>query len=142
MKALALISMLTVLSAVPAVQASDTDTVSIAAPRLRIELPGTIYRMQPGEFRDFVQSYSLSDGKALSLFIRGKTMYAKVQDQPAHQIVAATPNTFVALDQKLKMTIELLDNGDVRGELLMAVPTESVANHGEAGEKLLAVSFR
>ncbi|MES2072473.1 MAG: hypothetical protein V4488_19090 [Pseudomonadota bacterium] len=142
MKAFALISIMAALSGAPAVKASDTDTVSISAPAPRIELPSKFYKMWPEEFYNYIQSYSLSDGKTLSVFSRGRKMYAAVEGLPAHEIVATASNTFVALDQKLQMTIELLDNGDARGELLMVVPAERIGNRDAAGEKFVAVSFR
>ncbi|GGC72963.1 hypothetical protein [Undibacterium terreum] len=144
MKTLALISLLTALSATQLAQAqteSASDTVTISAREPKIELPGKFYRMLPEEFKYYKQAYSLSNGKTLSLFSRGRSMFAEINGQPAHEIAAITSNSFIALDQKLKMTIQLLDNDEVRGELLMLVPSEQVAGQAGAGEKMVVVGL-
>ena len=142
MKTLALISVLTALSTMPMAKiVSASDTVTISAPETKIELPGKFYRMLPEEFKYYKQAYSLSDGNTLTLFSRGKSMFAHVNGQPAHEIVATSRDSFVALDQKLKMTIQLLDNDEVRGELLMIVPREQVAGSATSGEKMLVVDL-
>jgi hypothetical protein len=142
MKTFALISFLSVLSTVPMARAqTSSDTITISAPERRIEAPSHVYRMWDDEFADFKRVYFLSDGKTLSLYSKGKRMYAEVDGQATHEIVATTPNTFVALDRKLKMRIDLVSDDEARGELLMAVPAQPVAGNTEPGEKLVAVVF-
>ena len=55
-------------------------------------------------------------------------MYARIDDQDEHRIIAATSNSFVALDRQLAMRIDLRDDGSVGGEVLMMVPAESLAS--------------
>lgn len=142
MKTLALVSLLTVLSATPIVNATEPDTVNIVGPRLTIEQPVPISRMWSQDYYDYKGSYSLSNGGTLSLFSRGRKMYANLEGEPAHEVVATASNTFVALDRKLKMTIDLLPNGEVRGQLLIVLPAERVASGDITGEKMLVVDLR
>jgi hypothetical protein len=51
----------------------------------------------------------------------GRQMYARIGDGERKQMVAAQSNVFVALDRKLKMTI----NSDLSGEVLMPVSGRS-----------------
>ncbi|MES2104522.1 MAG: hypothetical protein V4634_10920 [Pseudomonadota bacterium] len=142
MKKLVLISILSALSwSASAQTVSDSDTVTISGAERTIALPDHYSNMWPDQFRDYLGAYSLSNGKILTVFSRGTRVYAKLQDQSAHQLVATAANTFVALDRKLKMRIELRDNGDVGGELLMAVPRESLSGGG-TGEQLVSFAFR
>lgn len=142
MKKFALVSILSTLSLVAVAQnASTSDTVTISGTERTISLPSQYYKMWPVEFYEYKGAYSLSDGKSLTLFSRGQKMYAKVQDQDAHEIVAAASNVFVALDEKLKMRIDLHDDGSVGGELLMLVKRDVAGGNGSA-EQLVAVAFR
>ncbi|KQV85894.1 hypothetical protein ASD15_30185 [Massilia sp. Root351] len=96
--------------------------------------------MDEADFGAFKGGYELSNGQVLVLKRVGTRMYAEVGEMGLHQIVAVSPNTFVALDQKLKVRIDIDRRGDVGGELLMVVPGSSVA--GGAPEQLLRVAFR
>lgn len=143
MKKLILISILSALSlAATAQSASDTDTVTISGAEQKITLPSNYSKMWPEDFYAYKGSYDLSNGKSLFVFSRGSKMYAQVEDQPGHEIVAATSNTFVALDKQLKMTIDLHDNGDVSGELLMVVKPGGLASGVMTGAQYMAVAFR
>ena len=120
--------------------AQQEETVTIAAPSLRIEAPTNRRYMDPVEFRTFKGDYQLSNGQVLALRRVGARMYAEVGQMGEHQIVAVSHNTFIALDQKLKVRIDIDEGGgDVGGELLMVVPA-SVAGQGQ--EQLLRVAFR
>lgn len=140
MKRLVLISILSALPlAVAAQTAIDANTVTIS----KGDAQNQSYKMLPGEFAEFKGLYSLSDGRTLFLFSRqGAKMYANVQDQPAHEIIATGPNTFVALDRQLKMTIDRHVNGDVSGELLMLNAPRPVARGESPGDQYTAVAFR
>jgi hypothetical protein len=116
------------------------DTVTIPAPTLRIDAPVKRY-MSEMEFSAFKGGYDLSNGEVLTLKRVGNRMYAEVGDWGQHQIVAVSKDTFVALDQKLKVRIDINNFGDVGGELLMVVPGNSVAGQ-PAQEQLLRVAFR
>lgn len=115
------------------------DRVTIPAPQLRIEAPTRRYYMDEADFGAFKGGYELSNGQVLVLKRVGTRMYAEVGEMGQHQIVAVSHNTFVALDQKLQVRIDIDQRGDVGGELLMVVPA-SLAGQGQ--EQLLRVAFR
>lgn len=127
------------LSAV-AQEVSDIDTVTIS-PELRITVPAKIYRMSPDQFYQFKGAYELSNGMTLSLFNRGRWMYARLNDGERHEIVATSHNAFVAKDQQLQMRIDLHDNGDVSGELLMVVPGKTAQNSETGVPQLIAIAM-
>jgi hypothetical protein len=122
-------------------QAQIDDRVTIPAPRLTIDLPERTYMMDSSEFREFRGTYTLSDGRQLRMRSFGRLMYAEVGEEGEHRLVAANHNTFVALDRKLKVRIDLADNGDVGGEVLMAVPMQ-VAGTGEVQEVVVRLAAR
>jgi hypothetical protein len=119
---------------------SEVDTVNIS-PELRITVPAKIYRMSPDQFYQFKGAYELSNGMTLSLFNRGHWMYAQLNDGERHEIVATSHNAFVAKDQQLQMTIDLHDNGDVSGELLMVVPGKTAQNSEIGVPQLLTIAM-
>lgn len=121
-------------------EASDVDTVTIS-PELRITAPSKIYRMSPEEFYQFKGGYDLSNGMTLSLFSRGRWMYARLNDGERHEIVATSHNAFVAKDQQLQMRIDLHDNGDVGGELLMVVPSKTAQNSEIGVPQVLTIAM-
>jgi hypothetical protein len=124
--------------------AQQSETVTIPAPTQTIsaiEAPTQRVYMGEMEFGAFKGGYDLSNGQVLTLTRKGSRMYAEVGDLGAHQIVAVSQNTFVALDQKLKVRIELDAPGNVGGELLMVVPGRSVAGL-PAQDTLMRVAFQ
>jgi hypothetical protein len=121
---------------------NDVETVTISKPQLTIEIPARTYRMTPEEFYQFKGLYELSNGQTLSLFQRGNAQYAQVSDQERHKIVATADNAFVALDKQLQMRIDIKDNGDVTGELLMVVPAKTLSDGTVRKEQYLVASLR
>ena len=141
MKKLIAISVLSALSfAAYAQTSSDVATVEISGDK-SINLPSKIYRMDSDEFYKFKGSYFLSNGMTLSLFERGRTMFARIDNQDRHQIVASASNAFVAKDLQLKMRIDLADNGDVSGELTYVVPSQINAENQVTKQKLVTAVF-
>lgn len=110
----------------------DSQTVTIPGGRLQtIELPEHRYFMSAETFGQFRGGYELSNGQVLYLRNAGSLgamMYARIDDQEEHRIIAADSNRFVALDRQLAMRIDLRDNGSVGGEVLMLVPAEKLAS--------------
>ncbi len=139
MKRLVLISLLSALPLAVAAQSTpDANTVTISSG----DAQSQAYKMQPREFAEFKGLYSLSNGQTLFVFSRqGTTMYANVKGQPAHEIIATGPNTFVALDRQLKMTIDRRTNGEVSGELLMRVAPQ-LANGAWSADEYKSIAFR
>ncbi|SFI43978.1 hypothetical protein SAMN04515618_12426 [Collimonas sp. OK307] len=143
MKNLILISVASLFALAASAQtATDNQTVNVTGPTLRIDLPSQYHRMHPDEFYDYMRSYSLSNGGTLAVFYRGRQMYAEVGDLGRHEIVAAAPNVFVALDQQLRMTINLRGDTDASGELIMVVPRKQLADGSLVGGQRLVASFR
>ena len=109
----------------------DSQTVVIPGGRLQtIELPAQRHFMNAQDFAPFRGGYELANGQVLHLRNAGSigAMYARIDDQDEHRIIAATSNSFVALDRQLAMRIDLRDDGSVGGEVLMMVPAEALAS--------------
>jgi hypothetical protein len=110
----------------------DSQTVTIPGGRLHtIELPVHRHLMSAETFSPFRGAYELSNGQVLYLRNAsniGAFMYARIDDQEEHRIIASSRDSFVSLDRKLAMRIDLRDDGSVGGEVLMQVPAEKLAN--------------
>lgn len=110
----------------------DSQTVTIPGGRLHtIELPAHRHFMSAETFAPFRGGYELSNGQVLHLRNAGSIgaiMYARIDNQDAHRIIASGRNSFVALDRQLAMRIDLRDDGSVGGEVLMRVPAEKLAS--------------
>lgn len=146
MKALMLFSILGALSLSAAAQTAQDpadpqqQVVPVKGNEYRIDLPSNHHKMWPSDYYNYINHYSLSNGMTLSISKHGDSMYASVDDTP-HKIAAIAPNTFVALDKQLKMHINLLDNGDVSGDVLMVVPAQKLSDGTVQGERLLYVAM-
>jgi|GEM_PF-582789 len=110
----------------------DSQTVVVPGGRLHtIELPAHKHFMSAERFAPFRGGYELSNGQVLYLRNAGSIgamMYARIDDQEEHRIIATGSDSFVALDQQLAMRIDLRDDGSVGGEVLMRVPAETLAS--------------
>jgi hypothetical protein len=110
----------------------DSQTVVVPGGHLQtIELPAHRHIMSAQEFSPFRGGYELSNGQVLYLRNAssiGAIMYARIDDQDEHRIVATDSDSFVALDRQLAMRIDLRDDGSVGGEVLMVVPAEKLAS--------------
>ncbi|MBV8666503.1 MAG: hypothetical protein JO269_08480 [Burkholderiaceae bacterium] len=96
--------------------APDVNTVTVSG----IGVPRHPYPMGPDEFYKFKGSYDLANGQTLSLFNRGRVMFAKIGGQARHSIVAASPDTFVAKDHMMKIRFDPAhEDGDRTGELFL-----------------------
>lgn len=125
--------------ATTAVPAFAEETVKIPAPTQTIDLPAHRYPMARQDFDDFRGAYELSNGQTLYLTHNGIAMYAEIDRQGTHRIVAASPDSFVALDRQLKMRIDLKQDGTVGGELTMVVPRKQFAGSDEAPQQEVIV---
>lgn len=110
----------------------DSQTVTIPGGRLHtIELPAHRHFMNAEDFSPFRGGYELSNGQVLHLRNAGSIgaiMYARIDNQDEHRIIASGRNSFVALDRQLAMRIDLRDDGSVGGEVLKRVPAEKLAS--------------
>jgi hypothetical protein len=129
MKKLILASLLSVASLAAYSQtANPAETVTVPGHALRIDAPTQTRYMDRDDFYPYKGAYELANGQTLVLTARGNKMYAEVNEQGQHQIVATSANAFTALDRQLQMTIELLPNDNVHGELLMVVPERTMSD--------------
>lgn len=69
-------------------------------------------------------------------------MYARIDNGQWHKLVAAAPNTFVALDRQLKMEINLLDDEKVSGWVTMVVPQQTLASGVVLPERAVRLAVR
>lgn len=135
--------LLGMLALVPAARAQQSDTISVPvrANDARIELPDSYSKMWPDRYDEYRGGYTLSNGQILSIRSFGTNMYAYVDNDHWHKIVAVAPNTFVALDRQLKMEINLHD-GDASGWLTMVVPAQQLSGGGFVPEKIVSFVMR
>ena len=120
----------------------ETTSVPVRAPELSIELPATYKKMWPDRYDEYRGSYNLANGQTLSIRSFGYNMYAYVDRDRWHKIVAVAPNTFVALDRKLKMEINLLGEDDANGWVTMVVPAQQLSSGELAPEKIVTFAMR
>jgi len=119
---------------------SDDNTVTINAAVPAITLPTEPRVMTADDFGKFVGSYTLSNGKTMSLFLRASTKYAAIEGESMHALVAKSGNSFVAKDKRLAITIELHDHGDASGTVLIAVPGARLAS-GETNDRVIKLTM-
>jgi len=106
----------------------EGESVTIPAPRLQIVVPEHTYRMDRRDFEEYSGGYELSNGQTLTLRHNGFAMYASLDGQEPHRIVATGRNSFVALDRKLQVKLDLQPDGKVGGEVLIALPSQTLAD--------------
>lgn len=98
------------------------------AGELTLALPEQHRKMWPADYRDYVRQYSLSNGMTMRIFPSGNNMYAALDNGEWHKLVSSKGNTFTALDQRLAMRIQLLDNDEAAGDLVLMLPVRSPDN--------------
>lgn len=112
MKKLVLISIFGAMSlAAMGQESSNVEEIIVTAPA--IQLPSQPYRLNRDELDNVLGWYELSNGETMSLFSVRGDLYAQVKGQPRHEIVAASPDTFVAKDRQMKI---VLDRDEAVGE--------------------------
>lgn len=114
-------------------------TVDVPALSLRITPPAQPRYISREDFQPYAGEYTLANGQTLRLRQYGGLLYAKVGDGEEHRIVAAAPNLFVALDRKLKVRIDRRDDGTLKGELVMMVPPQRMADGSMRLERVAAL---
>ncbi|MFC0131021.1 hypothetical protein [Massilia eurypsychrophila] len=127
-----LATFLTTLALAGTAQTAPDDT-SVRIPGYQIQLPEQPYRLMPGDFNDFKGAYDMSNGDTMVLRQYGRKLFAEIGDGPRTEIVPAARNEFVSVDEQLKMTLNRNVDGLVKGELLMALPRQTMGQAGGAG---------
>jgi hypothetical protein len=123
-------------------QEPETMSVPVRANDLSIELPATYKKMWPDRYDEYKGAYTLANGQKLSIRSFGVNMYAYVDNDRWHKIVAVAPNTFVALDRQLKMEINLLDDDNASGWVTMVVPAQQLSSGELVPEKIVSFAMR
>jgi len=139
MKKLALLMALSVTSLVCAAQ--DVPTVPVPAVEKQIELPTAARKMWPDEFAPYLRAYDLSNGQALVVYNRGSTVYAALDHDHPHKLMALSGNTFVSQDRALKMHVELGEGEAASGYVLIALPAQQMADGSTEPAQTLLVSI-
>lgn len=130
------------------IAASTLATAQVLPPERTVEVPALSLRITPPaqpryisreDFQPYAGEYTLASGQTLRLRQYGGLLYAKVGDGEEHRIVAAAPNLFVALDRKLKVRIDRRDDGTLKGELVMMVPPQRMADGSMRLERVAAL---
>ncbi|HEU4375238.1 MAG TPA: hypothetical protein VFS02_17210 [Telluria sp.] len=124
MKRLLISTLLGVLSLGAIAQTAPESEVRIHG--RQIELPAQPYHMFLGDFDVYKGGYELSNGETMELFSRGTHMFAVIGERPRTEMVAASPNEFVAVDKQFKMTLAR-QSGEVTGEVLLRAPSNVMA---------------
>lgn len=129
MKRVILFSILGAFTLVAAAQTSqDTSSVTISAAQ-EISLPGNVYKTNSEERREIRGQYDLENGKILTVSNVGRKVYAEIEGQQQAEMVAASPNVFVATSRKMKLKFDQSENGNVTG----VVATYVVRNQAALG---------
>lgn len=134
MRTMIALSLLSALSLPALAQNDDINSVTIKSH------PNKHYRMSPDEFERFVATYDLSNGMSISLYYKGFTMYAKLNNEFPDRLVATSLNTFESKDSALKIRIDLNDFGDASGEV--QIPIVSSALAGNKATSYMVVALR
>lgn len=130
MKRLIISTFLGVLSLAATAQSGSDQSVRI--PAYQIDLPVKAIHVFPGDFDPYKGWYDLSNGDSMVLSASGRHIFATVGERPRTELVKAAPNTFVAVDKSLKMTLDEDTDGIMKGEMLMVVPhAAGLANAGD-----------
>ncbi|WP_228893438.1 hypothetical protein [Pseudoduganella aquatica] len=146
MKKIILAVLLGAASLAAVAQNMQTDeSVQVPGRALKIELPALPLHMDRDQSGAFRGSYTLSNGQMLHLRqygIAGTALYAEIDQQGPRKLVAASPNSFVAVDRSLKVTLELKPDGDAGGEVLMRVPAQRMADGTLSQAKVISATVR
>ena len=67
------------------------------------------------QYRDFLGSYDLADGRTLAIIYRGHQLWAEFDGGTGVEIVADGPAMFIARDGRFRLTFVQHANGSVSG---------------------------
>ena len=99
----------------PSSAADDaSQTVTISGTH-RIQLPAHPQRLKAGEFSAVTGQYALADGRTLTVAGTPGHMTAEMEGVPRVELVAASPTSYVARNQRLALSFDQEANGSVTG---------------------------
>lgn len=124
--------------------ASKDETVNVPGSALKIELPAKPLHLMREDTDQYRGGYMLSNGQMLYLRTYGQhsALYGEISGQGMRKMVAASPNTFVAVDRSLKVTINLTSDDVASGEVLIAQPSQRMADGSWSKEKVVSTVLR
>lgn len=123
---------------------SQDEMIPVPGRAAKIELPAAPKNLTRDETSPYRGGYQLSNGQVLHLrsFGMGSALYGEINEEGMHKLVAASPNTFVALDRSLKVTINLNGTDDASGEVLIAAPRQRMADGTWSEGKVITTALR
>lgn len=127
MRTMIVFSLLSALSLPVLAQSSDVNSVTIK-PHITNPTAQQHYYMSPDEFGRFVATYDLSNGMSLSLYYKGFTMYAKLNNEFPDRLVATSMNSFESKDSMLRIHINLSNEGEASGEVQIPIISPTIAD--------------
>lgn len=102
--------------------ASDPVSSSVEVRGSQFQLPAKPYPMWPEDVQSFAGAYTLSNGETMVLRREGRRLYGAIGKRAPRELIAASPNEFVARDRQLMMTFDEDQMGDKTFDMLMIVP--------------------
>ena len=92
--------------------------VKVSPGNQQINLPDHAYVLRPDEFQEVRGQYDMSNGKVLTLSSGGRAIFAELDGFEKMELVAVTPNQYVAKNRHMKMVFDQYPNGNVTGVTL------------------------
>lgn len=103
---------------------------------------GGAYKMDADQYHEFKGGYSLSNGKVLHLVGSHRSMFAYVDDQPIHRIVATGPHSFAAVGHLMTMTLDISDPFAVSGELIYVDESQRQSSLAAVPARVVRLAIR
>lgn len=107
-----------------------------------IVLPAQAFRMFPQDWDAFQGTYFLSNGQTMVLRRSGLRMIARVAGGPPQPLVAAAANEFIALDQRLKVTLVDEGQGRIAGQVVMVLPRQAAQQSNAKQGEVVRLAIR
>lgn len=122
--------------------AQDAADRSSSASANDIALPAHAYKMFPEDWDVYKGKYFMSNGESMVLRRVGLRMYAEVAGGAPQQLVAAAENVFVAIDQRLKITLVDEGLGHITGQVVMVVARQMVQQQDAMRSDVVRLAIR
>jgi len=113
-KILVVVACLAFASIAGAAGAPDTQTVTISGTQ-RIALPAQPQKLSSSDTDRVVGQYTLANGHTLTVAGRAGHLTAEMEGIPRVELVAASPTSYVARNQRMALTFDAEANGSVSG---------------------------
>lgn len=104
--------------------------------------PAQSVRLFPQDLEAWQGIYTLSNGQTMVLRRNGLRLLAAVAGGPPQALVAAAANEFVAIDQRLKITLVDEGLGGVTGQVVMVVPRQAAQQPNASQGEVVRLAIR